>query len=170
MGPRVNNRIRAKEIRLIGSEGEQLGIFHLPEAIRKAEEEGLDLVEVAPKAAPPVCRIMDYGKYKYQKQKRDHEARKKQASIGQKEVKFRPKIKDHDLETKVKHVRKFLEHGNKVKTTVNFRWRELAHPEFGEEILKRVRGMVEDLGHAENTPRMEGRTMIMFLAPNSKNN
>ena len=113
---------------------------------------------------------MDYGNYKYQKQKRDHEARKKQVSITLKEGKFRPKIKDHDRETKVKHVRRFLEHGNKVKTTVIFRWRELAHPEFGREILLRVKEMIEDVGRAENKPKMEGRIMTMILAPNSKNN
>ena len=128
----------------------------------------MDLVEVAPQADPPVCRIMDYGKYKYQKQKRDHEARKKQTNIQLKEVKFRPKIKDHDLETKVKHVRRFLEHGNKVKTTVNFRWRELSHPEFGRAILERVKEMIADIGQAESEPKMESRIMIMILAPKGK--
>ena len=122
-------------MRVIDDEGNQLGIMAPDEAIRDAERRGLDLVEVAPNATPPVCRIMDYGKYKYQQQKRDHEARKKQTYIQLKEVKLRPKIKDHDLETKVKHMKRFLESGNKVKVTVNFRWRELAHPEFGAEIL-----------------------------------
>ena len=168
MGPRINERIRAREIRLISSAGEQAGIFHLPEALRRAEEEGLDLVEVAPKADPPVCRIMDYGKYKFQKQKRDHEARKKQTVVQLKEIKFRPKIKDHDLETKVNHVRRFLEHGNKVKITVNFRWRELAHPEFGKEIVDRVKVMIADVGTAENESKMEGRMMVMILAPKGK--
>ena len=138
------------------------------EAIRDAERRGLDLVEVAPNATPPVCRIMDYGKYKYQQQKRDHEARKKQTYIQLKEVKLRPKIKDHDLETKVKHMKRFLESGNKVKVTVNFRWRELAHPEFGAEILGRVKEMVADLGNAESESKLEGRSMVMILAPKTK--
>lgn len=167
-GPRVNEKIRAKEIRLISSDGQQLGIFHLSEALRRAEEEGLDLVEVAPNAAPPVCRIMDYGKYKYQKQKRDHEARKKQTVIQLKEVKLRPKIKEHDLETKVKHIRRFLESGNKVKVSVNFRWREIAHPEFGDEVLARVKKMVEDVGQVESESKMESRTMLLVLAPKTK--
>jgi len=145
-----------------------MGMFHLPEAIRRAEEEGLDLVEVAPQADPPVCRIMDYGKYKFQKQKRDHEARKKQTVVQLKEIKFRPKIKDHDLETKVNHVRRFLEHGNKVKITVNFRWRELSHPEFGAEIITRVKEMIADVGQTETESKMEGRMMVMILAPKSK--
>lgn len=145
-----------------------MGTFHLPEALRRAEEEGLDLVEVAPQADPPVCRIMDYGKYKFQKQKRDHDARKKQTVIQFKEIKFRPKIKDHDLETKVNHVRRFLVHGNKVKITVNFRWREMAHPEFGTEIIVRVKEMIADVGVAESESKMEGRMMVMILAPKGK--
>ena len=111
---------------------------------------------------------MDYGKYKYQKQKRDHEARKKQTFVQLKEIKLRPKIKDHDLETKVKHIHSFLEHGNKVKVTVNFRWRELAHPEFGNEILGRVKKMIADVGQVESEPKMESRMMIMILAPKNK--
>lgn len=153
---------------MISSDGQQLGIFHLSEALRRAEEEGLDLVEVAPNADPPVCRIMDYGKYKYQKQKRDHEARKKQTVIQLKEVKLRPKIKDHDLETKVKHIRRFLESGNKVKVSVNFRWREMAHPEFGEEVLNRVKEMVADIGQVESESKMESRSLLIVLAPRGK--
>lgn len=153
---------------MISSDGQQLGIFHLSEALRRAEEEGLDLVEVAPNADPPVCRIMDYGKYKYQKQKRDHEARKKQTVIQLKEVKLRPKIKDHDLETKVKHIRRFLESGNKVKVSVNFRWREMAHPEFGEEVLNRVKEMVADIGQVESESKMESRSLLIVLAPKTK--
>jgi len=167
-GPRVNEKIRAREIRLIGAEGEQLGIFVLQEALRRAEADGLDLVEVAPTAEPPVCRIMDYGKFKFQKQKRDHEARKKQTVVQLKELKLRPKIKDHDLETKVKHARRFLEHGNKVKVSVFFRYRELAHPEFGKEILDRVKIMIADVGQVESESKMKGRNMIMILAPKGK--
>ena len=123
---------------------------------------------MAPNAEPPVCRIMDYGKYKYQKQKRDHEARKKQTYIQLKEVKVRPKIKDHDLETKVRHIRRFLEAGNKAKVTVIFRWRELSHPEQGRVVLDRVKEMVEDIGMVESEPKMETRSMIMILAPLAK--
>jgi len=135
------------------------------EALRRAEEEGLDLVEVAPNADPPVCRIMDYGKYKYQQQKKEHEAKKKQTYIQLKEVKVRPKIKDHDLETKIRHVRRFLQGGNKAKITVIFRWRELSHPEMGKEVLERIQKMVEDIGQVESQPKMETRSMTMILAP-----
>jgi len=136
--------------------------------LRKANEEGFDLVEVAPNADPPVCRIMDYGKYKYQKQKRDHEARKKQTYIQLKEVKVRPKIKDHDLGTKVRHIRRFLEAGNRAKVTVIFRWRELSHPEMGRAVLDRVKEMIADVGMVESEPKMETRSMIMMLAPLAK--
>jgi translation initiation factor IF-3 len=137
----------------------------LSEALRRAEEEGFDLVEVAPNADPPVCRIIDYGKYKYQKQKRDHEARKKQTFIQIKEVKVRPKIKDHDLETKVRHIRRFLESGNKAKVSVIFRWREMNNTDQGKEVLDRVKEMTADIGHAESEPKLETRSMIMILAP-----
>ncbi len=135
------------------------------EALRRAEEEGLDLVEIAPNADPPVCRIMDYGKYKYQQQKKEHEAKKKQTFIQLKEVKVRPKIKDHDLETKVRHIRRFLQGGNKAKITVIFRWRELSHPEMGKEVLERIQRMIEDVGQVESQPKMETRSMTMVLAP-----
>lgn len=164
-GPRTNQKIKAREVRLISPDGEQLGIFMTSEALRRAEEDGLDLVEVAPGADPPVCRIMDYGKYKYQQQKKEHEAKKKQTYIQLKEIKVRPKIKEHDLETKVRHVRRFLQAGNKAKITVIFRWRELSHPEMGKEVLERVQQMVEDLAQVESQPKMETRSMTMVLAP-----
>ena len=167
-GPRVNHNIKSREVRLISSDGQQLGIFILSEALKRAEEEGYDLVEVAPNADPPVCRIIDYGKYKYQKQKRDHEARKKQTFIQLKEVKVRPKIKDHDLETKVRHIRRFLESGNKAKVTVIFRWREMSNTDQGRVVLDRVRGMTTDVGHVESEPKLETRSMIMILAPAHK--
>ncbi len=153
---------------MIGADGAQLGIFLHQDALRKAEDEGFDLVEVAPNADPPVCRIMDYGKYKYQKQKREHEARKKQTYIQLKEVKVRPKIKDHDLEIKVRHIRRFLEAGNKAKVTVIFRWRELSHPEMGRAVLDRIKEMIADIGHVESDPKMETRSMVMILAPQVK--
>lgn len=164
-GPRINEAIRAASVRCIDPEGEQLGILSLDEALRKAEELGLDLVELQPNAAPPVCKILDYGKYKYQAQKRASEARKKQKVIEVKEIKLRPNIDSHDYEVKMRAVRKFLESGDKVKITLRFRGREMAHTELGTQLLDRVKEDIAEEAKIEALPKMEGRQMIMVLAP-----
>lgn len=162
---RVNRRIRAREVRVIGADGEQLGIFPVEEAVRLAEEEGLDLVEVAPNSRPPVCRVMDYGKFKYQQKKRAQEAKKHQQQILIKEVKFRPKTEEHDYQFKLAHVRRFLEDGNRAKVTMRFRGREIAHAQLAMKTLKRLAQDVSELGAVESQPRLEGRAMIMVIAP-----
>jgi translation initiation factor IF-3 len=162
---RVNRQIRISPVRVIGSDGSQLGIMAVEEALAKAESEGLDLVEVAPTARPPVVRIMDYGKYKYEEARKARQARKKQHQIEVKEVKLRPGIEPHDLEFKVRHARRFLEEGNKVKVTMMFRGRQAAHPELGQAVLVKVAEVVQDVGKIESAPQMEARTMIMILAP-----
>ncbi|MEQ8923772.1 MAG: translation initiation factor IF-3 [Roseovarius sp.] len=167
-GPRVNDKIRAPEIRLIGPEGENIGVVTPEKAMDLAFEAELDLVEISPNATPPVCKIMDYGKYKYEQQKRESEARKKQKVIEVKEVKFRPNTDTHDYDVKMRNVVKFLEHGDKVKVTLRFRGREMAHQDLGRELLHRVAGDVEGIGKVENMPKMEGRQMIMIIAPASK--
>jgi translation initiation factor IF-3 len=144
-----------------------VGILSLKEAMKLAEEQGLDLVEVAHNATPPVCRIMNYGKYKYQQSKRTHEARKHQTVIQIKEVKLRPRTEDHDLQFKLRHAKRFLEEGNKVKISVLFRGREMAYPEFGKEILNRFIEGVKELVVVEQPPRMEGRNMVTILTPKS---
>jgi translation initiation factor IF-3 len=159
--------IRVKEVRLIDSEGQQLGIMPTEEARQAADELGLDLVEVSPGARPPVCKIMDFGRYKYQQAKRSQEARRKQHTIQVKEVKLRPKTDEHDYQFKVRHVRRFLTDGNKAKVTIRFRGREMEHPERGRKILERIAEEVEDLGKIEQFPKMEGRTMAIILAPKS---
>lgn len=157
--------IDAREVLVIGPEGEQMGVLTKQEALAAAEEAGLDLVEVAPNADPPVCRIMDFGKFKYQQSKKAQLAKKKQKIIQVKEIKVRPKTDDHDLETKAKHARRFLGEGNKLKVTVRFRGREIVHPERGEIILGKLMGLIEDVGTIEARPKMEGRTMVMVVAP-----
>jgi len=157
--------IRAREVRVVDDEGGQLGILAIGEALAVAEQRGLDLVEVAPEAQPPVCRIMDYGKYKYQQNKRAAEAKKKQVRVEIKEVKMRPKTEEHDFLFKVKNARRFLEEGNKVKVTVMFRGREVTHPEFGRRLLERMVADVAEVGQPESMPSMAGRFMIMVLAP-----
>ena len=152
-------------MRVIGHDGEQIGVLKLAEAIAKAELVGLDLVMMSPNAKPPVCKIIDYGKYKYEQSKKANEAKKKQHVIQIKEVKVRASTDQHDLETKLKMVRKFLEQGNKVKLSVRFRGREMAYTERGAEMLKHVAAQVEDLGKAEKIPNLEGRQMIMIIAP-----
>jgi translation initiation factor IF-3 len=152
-------------VRVIGHDGEQIGVLKLAEAIAKAELVGLDLVMMSPNAKPPVCKIIDYGKYKYEQSKKANEAKKKQHVIQIKEVKVRASTDQHDLETKLKMVRKFLEQGNKVKLSVRFRGREMAYTERGAEMLKHVAAQVEDLGKAEKIPNLEGRQMIMIIAP-----
>jgi translation initiation factor IF-3 len=162
---RVNDQIRISPIRLIDADGEQLGVVALEEAKERAAEAGLDLVEVAPGARPPVCRLMDYGKYKYEEARKAREAKKKQHTVQVKEVKYRPGIEDHDYEFKTRHVRRFLEDGDKVKVTMMFRGRQLSHPELGLEVLERVVEDVADLGKVESQPTREGRSMIMMLSP-----
>ena len=157
--------IRASEIRLIGADGEQVGIMPLAEALSRAAEAHLDLVEVAPQANPPVCRIMDYGKFKYLQSKKTQEARKKQTVIQVKEVKFRPKIEDHDVAFKVKNIRRFLAQKDKIKVSLIFRGREIAHPQIGIDLLKRVAAELEDIGTVEQTPKIEGRNLTMIIAP-----
>ena len=150
---------------MIGDDGEQLGIMAVEEALARAESQGLDLVEVAPNARPPVVRIMDYGKFKYEEARKARLARKKTHQIQIKEVKFRPGIEPHDFEFKVRHARRFLEEGNKVKATMMFRGRQIAHPEHGLEVLRSLAGVLEDIGKVEAQPSMEGRTMTMVIAP-----
>ena len=161
----MNDKIRAPEIRLIGAEGENVGVVHPAKAMDMAAEVGLDLVEISPNATPPVCKIMDFGKYKYETQKREAEARKKQKTIEVKEVKFRPNTDTHDYDVKMRNVFKFLEGGDKVKVTLRFRGREMAHQNLGREVLERVAGDVEGLGKVENMPKMEGRQMVMMIGP-----
>ena len=163
-GLRINHRIRVPEIRVILEE-EQLGIMPTHEALRLAEEKGLDLVEISPRAFPPVCRIMDYGKYKYEEAKKKQQQRKKASTVETKEIKFRPKTEEHDMDFKVKHVRRFLEGGNKVRLAVVFRGREITHPQTGMKVLNRVVELCADIATVEATPNMEGRRMIMVIAP-----
>lgn len=165
---RINDRIRAREVRLIGSAGEQLGTVPLPEALRIARESELDLVEVAPNAAPPVCKIMDFGRWQYEQEQRRKESRKKATNVVIKEMKFRPKIDDHDYTTKMKHVQRFLGEGNKVKLTIMFRGREMAHPELGRKILDQIAIDVADFAIVESAPRQDGRNMTMVLHPTKK--
>ncbi len=168
---RVNERIRARQVRVIDEEGNQLGILSPFDAMREAQERGLDLVEVAPNATPPVCRIMDYGKYRYQQSKRAKESKKHQHTVTVKEVQYSRKIDTHDFEYKTKHVREFLGEGNKVKVVVKFRGREMAHPEFGREILTRVVESTKDLCSEEvETSRIPliGRFMSIMLSPSAK--
>ena len=163
----INWEIKAPEVRVIDPDGKQLGVLPVKEAIKIAEERGLDLVEVAPNSQPPVCRIMNYGKYKYQQSKRTQEARKHQTVIHIKEVKVRPRTEEHDFQFKLRHVKRFLDEGNKVKISILFRGREIAHPEFGKELLNRFVEGVKDMSTIEQFPRLEGRNMVMILAPKS---
>ncbi|WP_371931351.1 translation initiation factor IF-3 [Roseovarius sp. MMSF_3350] len=167
-GPRINDKIRVPEIRLIGADGENVGVVTPERAMGMAEEAGLDLVEISPNANPPVCKIMDYGKYKYEQQKRESEARKKQKVIEVKEVKFRPNTDTHDYDVKMRNVFRFLENGDKVKITLRFRGREMAHQDLGRDLLQRVAEDIKDIGKVENMPKMEGRQMIMIIAPGAK--
>ncbi|WP_371369824.1 translation initiation factor IF-3 [Sporomusa rhizae] len=162
---KINEEIRAKEVRLVSSTNEQLGIVSLRDALRMAGEQNLDLVEVAPTAKPPVCRIMDFGKFRYEQQKRDKEVRKKQKVITLKEVKIRPNIEDHDFNVKLKNAQRFLEDGDKVKVTIMFRGRELSHPELGKQVLVRMATLLKDMATVEREPKLEGKNMIMIVAP-----
>lgn len=163
-GLRINHRIRVPEVRVIADE-EQLGVMPTHEALRLAEERGLDLVEISPRAFPPVCRIMDYGKYKYEEAKKKQQARKRASTVETKEIKFRPKTEEHDMAFKVKHVRRFLEAGNKVRLAVVFRGREITHPQTGMAVLNKIVELCNDIAVVEATPNMEGRRMIMVIAP-----
>jgi translation initiation factor IF-3 len=164
-GPKTNREIRAREVMLIDSEGQNRGVTELGEALQMAEEVGLDLVEIVPNATPPVCKILDYGKFRFMEQKKAAEARKRQKIVEIKEIKLRPGIDDHDYEVKMKAVRRFFEEGDKVKITLRFRGRELAHQDLGYALLNRVRTETANYAKVEAEPSMEGRQMIMVLAP-----
>jgi len=164
-GPRVNREIDVRSIRLVGADGEMIGVVTLREGLLMAEEAGLDLVEVSPNADPPVCKILDFGKFKYEAQKKKNEARKKQKVIEVKEIKLRPNIDENDYGVKMRSMKKFLEEGDKVKVTMRFRGRELAHQDIGMKLLEQVRDDLEALGKVEQVPKMEGRQMVMVIAP-----
>ncbi|GGJ09559.1 translation initiation factor IF-3 [Alicyclobacillus cellulosilyticus] len=166
----VNDQIRAREVRVIDVDGTQLGIMPLRDARRIAEEKNLDLVNVAPTAKPPVCRIMDYGKFKYEQSKKEREARKNQKVVLLKEIRMTPNIEEHDFQVKLRNVVKFLEDGDKVKVSVRFRGREITHANIGQQVLMRLAQGVADHGVIERMPRLEGRSMIMILAPKPSNN
>ena len=164
-GPRINEDIRAAKILLIDQNGEKQGIMPISAALEAADEVGLDLVEISPNSDPPVCKILDYGKFKFQEQKKKNEACKRQKTVEIKEIKLRPNIDTHDYEVKAKAMHRFFEEGDKVKVTLRFRGRELAHPELGMKLLQRVKADFEPVAKVEYEPRMEGRQMIMILAP-----
>ena len=165
---RINEEIRIREVRVTGANGEQLGIMQTKDALKLAEDQHLDLVEVAPKARPPVCKIMDFGKYRYEQQKRDKEARKKQKVITIKEVKLRPNIEQHDFDVKLKNAQRFIEEGNKVKVTVMFRGRELSHPELGTVILNKMSDALGDSVNVERTAKLEVKNMTIILSPTAQ--
>ena len=165
---RLNGEIGVPEVRLVGIEGEPIGIVPTRQALFMAEEAGVDLVEIAPQAKPPVCRLMDYGKFKYQEAKKAHEAKLKQKQIQVKEVKFRPGTDENDYQIKLRNMTRFLEEGDKVKVTLRFRGREMAHQEFGVRQLERVKSDLEAFGVVEQFPKLEGRQMVMVLAPTKK--
>jgi len=155
-------------VRVIGASGEQLGVLPIDQALARAHEEGMDLVEVSPMAKPPVCKIMDYGKFKYLEKKKQNEAKKKQVVVQLKEVKLRPRTEEHDYDVKVKKIREFLDEGNKARVTVTFRGREMSHRELGQKVLQRVIDGLKDVAVIEAAPRMEGRLLFMILAPNPR--
>jgi len=164
-GPRINDEIGGIRVRLVDEKGQMVGVVGLNEALTMAASAGLDLVEIAPNADPPVCKILDFGKYKYEEQKKKNEARKKQKIIEVKEIKLRPSIDDHDYEVKRRSMMKFIEEGDKVKVTMRFRGRELAHQELGMDVLIRVRDDLDEIAKVEQMPRMEGRQMTMVMSP-----
>jgi translation initiation factor IF-3 len=161
----VNQDINAESIRVVGDDGEMLGVMSVDQAMAKAEAIGLDLVEISPNSDPPVCKILDYGKFKYQAQKKANEARKKQKIIEVKEIKMRPSIERHDYDVKMRAINKFLDEGDKVKVTIRFRGREFLHQELGMQMLERVRDEIEEKAKVEAVPKMEGRQMVMVVAP-----
>jgi translation initiation factor IF-3 len=164
-GPRINEEIRAREVQLIDQNGANRGVINTQTALAIAQEAGLDLVEIVPNATPPVCKILDYGKYKYQAQKKAAEARKKQKVVEVKEIKIRPMIDDHDYDVKMRSMRRFFQEGDKVKVTLRFRGREMAHQELGIQLLERVKSDTAPLAKVEQEPKFEGRQMVMVLAP-----
>jgi translation initiation factor IF-3 len=164
-GPRMNEAIRARDVRLIDENGQNVGVVSRQDALARATEAGLDLVEISPDADPPVAKILDYGKFKYQEQKKAAEARKRQKIVEIKEIKMRPSIDDHDYDVKMRSMRRFFDEGDKVKITLRFRGRELAHQELGYQLLQRVKTDIEGLAKVEAEPRLEGRQMVMVLAP-----
>ncbi len=164
-GPRVNEEIDTSQIRLIDQDGQQMGVVGVREAIQMAYAVGLDLVEIAPQAEPPVCKILDFGKYKYELQKRRNEARKKQKVIEVKEIKMRPGIDEHDYQVKIRNMRRFLEEGDKVKVTIRFRGREMVHQDLGMKVLDRVRDELDELSKVEQHAKLEGKQMVMVIAP-----
>ncbi len=164
-GPRVNRDIAVARVRLIDEQGENVGIVATDEAIERAEDAGMDLVEISPGAEPPVCKILDYGRFKYQDQKKKNEARKKQKTIDVKEIKMRPNIDTHDYDVKMRSINRFIADGDKVKVTMRFRGREMVHQELGLKVLDRVRDQLEEVAKVEQFPKMEGRQMIMVVAP-----
>ena len=164
-GPRVNEEIRVREVHLIDKDGSNRGNVPISDALQLAQEAGLDLVEISPNATPPVCKLLDYGKYKYQEQKKQAEARKKQKVVEVKEIKFRPMIDDHDYLVKMRSMQRFFEEGDKVKVTLRFRGREMAHQELGVKLLDRVKVDTGKMAKVESEPRVEGRQMVMVLAP-----
>jgi translation initiation factor IF-3 len=161
----VNQDINSESIRVVGDDGEMLGVMSVDQAMAKAEAIGLDLVEISPNSDPPVCKILDYGKFKYQAQKKANEARKKQKTIEVKEIKMRPSIERHDYDVKMRAINKFLDEGDKVKVTIRFRGREFLHQELGMQMLERVRDEIEEKAKVEAVPKMEGRQMVMVVAP-----
>lgn len=164
-GPRVNDMISVPKVRLIDAEGDNRGVVEIEEALDIAADAGLDLVEISPNADPPVCKVMDFGKYKYEAQKRRNEARKKQKVIDVKEIKMRPNIDDHDYDVKMRSINRFLGDGDKVKVTLRFRGREMAHQDLGLKVLERVRDDLDEIAKVEQFPKLEGRQMIMVMAP-----
>jgi len=164
-GPRINEEIRVREVQLIDQTGHNIGAIDIRLALEKAQEAGLDLVEIAPNSSPPVCKILDYGKYKYQAQKKAAEARKKQKVVEIKEIKLRPMIDDHDYQVKMRSMKRFFEEGDKVKITLRFRGREMAHQELGYQLLHRVKDDTSKIAKVEQEPRFEGRQVVMVLAP-----
>ena len=161
----INARIRAKEVRVIDETGKQLGVMPTPGALQLARDQGLDLVEISPQASPPVCKIIDFGKFKYQQKKKEQEAKKSQVIVHLKEVKFRPRTEEHDLQFKLRHIKRFLEEGNKAKVVVVFRGREVVYSSHGREMMDRIVKEVQPVGKVEKPPKMEGKALIMILAP-----
>lgn len=164
----MNWRIRVPEVRLIGPDGSQMGVFQTRDAQKKAEEFGLDLVEISPTARPPVCKIMDFGKYKYEMAKREHEAKKHQVVVHLKELRLRPSTDEHDTQTKIRHAKRFLGDGNKVKISIQFRGREMAHQELGRKLMDKILADIGDMAVQDVRPKFEGRTLMAILAPNTQ--
>ncbi len=165
---KVNRKIRAREVRLIGKDGEQIGVVALQDALDRAYREGLDLVEIAPNAVPPVCKVIDYGKYRYQMTKKERESKKSQHQVKVKEIRVKPNIDSHDLETKLRHARDFLVKGNKVRLTCTFRGRGMAHPELGENLMRNAIETLSDIAQVETPPKLMGRNLSLVLAPLSQ--